>query len=123
MNTIENKRMLWDFICENKIFREGMKKEVAIQLVEDVVASIDRTEDTLPNKNKKFIDLYIQQLNEIPISEADLKEYRQTFFEERMLNKQKDISVPMHNIFDPIDVHAELVHIKTLLHQILDKLK
>jgi hypothetical protein len=123
MNTIENKRMLWDFICENKVFREGMKREVAIQLFEDVIASIDRQEDTLPNKNKMFIDMYIQQIDEFTITEADLKEYRQTFFEERMLNKQKDISVPMHNIFDPIDVHAELVHIKTLLHQILDKLK
>jgi hypothetical protein len=123
MNTIDNKRMLWDFICEKKVFREGMKREVAIQLFEDTIASIDRSEEPVSTKNKMFIDAYIKNMDEIIISEADMEEHRQTFFEERILTKQQDKSIPMHNIFDPIDVHAELVHIKTLLREILDKLK
>jgi hypothetical protein len=122
MNTLENKRMLWDCICEMNVFRPGMKRDTAVALFEETIVEIDSLDKSLIEKNKFFMKVYIQNLNKIVISETDMKEYRETLFEERLANIQNDKTLPLHNIFDPIDVHAELVHIKSLLHKILDKL-
>jgi hypothetical protein len=122
MNTLENKRMLWDCICEMNVFCPGMKRDTAVALFEETILEIDALDKSLIEKNKFFMNVYIQNLNKIVISETDMKEYRETLFEERLANIQNDKTLPLHNIFDPIDVHAELVHIKNLLHKILDKL-
>ncbi len=122
MNTIDNKRLLWDCICDMNVFRPGMKRDTAVSLFEETILEVDEKDISILEKNKIFLTLYIQNINKIVISEADMKDHREIFFEQRLANIQNDKSLPMHNIFDPIDVHAELVHIKSLLHKILDKL-
>jgi hypothetical protein len=122
MNTLENKRMLWDIICEMNILRPGLDKQEVLRLFEDHVTEVDKRKETVIEKNKLFLKLFVPIVNNLQSLDT-LTSSRETFLEERIENIQQQPSdVPLHNIFDPIDIHHELVAIKQLLHIILEKL-
>jgi hypothetical protein len=122
MNTIENKRMLWEIICEMNILRPGLDKQEVLQLFEYHITQIDKNTETIADKNKSFLKIFVPIINNLQISDK-LSSSRETFLEERIEQIQQQPSdVPLYNIFDPIDVHQELVTIKQLLHKILEKL-
>jgi hypothetical protein len=122
MNTNENKRMLWDLVCEMNLFRPGLNKEEIMRIFEQNIQVADKTDITLTEKNKLFLGLFVPAINQLQIMDQELKTDRETFFEERVQTIQDAKDVPLYNIFDPVDVQHELVAIKQLLHKILDKL-
>ena len=122
MNTNENKRMLWDLVSEMNLFRPGLNKEEIMKLFEQYILTADKTDNTLTQKNKVFLSLFVPAINAMHPIDSDLKMDRETFFEERVHTIQQTKDVPLYNIFDPVDVQNELVAIKHLLHKILEKL-
>ena len=78
---------------------------------------------SIQEKNKYFLSLIIPIINILPLANKEQVSSRESFFEERIQTIQEDKTPPLHNIFDPIDVHAELVSIKNTLKQILEKLE
>jgi hypothetical protein len=122
MNTTDNKRMLWDLVCEMNLFRPGLRKEEIMKLFEDTIATADKLDTTLTDKNKLFLSLFVPAINQLQIEDKETST-RQSFFEERVQTIQETRDVPLYNIFDPVDVQNELVAIKQLLHKILEKLE
>ena len=121
MNTTDNKRMLWDLVCEMELFRPGLQKEEIMKLFEDTILIADKLDATLTDKNKLFLSIFVPAINKLQIEDKETST-RESFFEERVETIQKNIDVPLYNIFDPVDVQHELVAIKQLLHKILEKL-
>jgi len=121
MNTTDNKRMLWDLVCEMELFRPGLQKEEIMNLFEDIILIADKSDTSLTDKNKLFLSLFVPAINKLQIEDKETST-RESFFEERVETIQKNIDVPLYNIFDPVDVQHELVAIKQLLHKILEKL-
>jgi hypothetical protein len=121
MNTTDNKRMLWDLVCEMDLFRPGLHKEEIMKLFEDTILIADKSDSSLTEKNKLFLSLFVPAINKLQIEDKETST-RESFFEERVETIQKNIDVPLYNIFDPVDVQHELVAIKQLLHKILEKL-
>jgi hypothetical protein len=121
MNTTDNKRMLWDLVCEMDLFRPGLQKEEIMKLFEDTILIADKSDTSLTDKNKLFLSLFVPAINKLQIEDKETST-RESFFEERVETIQKNIDVPLYNIFDPVDVQHELVAIKQLLHKILEKL-
>jgi len=122
MNTTDNKRMLWDLVCEMDLFRPGLHKEEIMKLFEDTILIADKSDTSLTDKNKLFLSLFVPAINKLQIEDKETST-RESFFEERVQTIQKNIDVPLYNIFDPVDVQHELVAIKQLLHKILEKLE
>ena len=122
MNTTDNKRMLWDLVCEMELFRPGLQKEEIMKLFEDTILIADKLDATLTDKNKLFLSIFVPAINKLQIEDKETST-RESFFEERVETIQKNIDVPLYNIFDPVDVQHELVAIKQLLHKILEKLE
>lgn len=124
MNTIENKRVLWDIICESNILRSGHDKNLIMDLFEHYIEIVNiKPIQSIQEKNKQFISLIVPIINSLPDANKEHVSSRESFFEDRIQTIQEDKDPPLHNIFDPIDVHAELVSIKQLLKQILEKLE
>jgi hypothetical protein len=121
MNTMDNKRMLWNLVCEMELFRPGLNKEEITNLFEQTIQMVDKSDTTITEKNKLFLSLFVPAINQLQIENKDTTA-RESFFEERVQTIQKATDVPLYNIFDPVDVQHELVAIKQLLHQILEKL-
>ena len=121
MNTTDNKRMLWDLVCEMDLFRPGLQKEEIMKLFEDTILMADKSDTSLTDKNKLFLSLFVPAINNLNVEDKETSS-RESFFEERVETIQKNIDVPLYNIFDPVDVQHELVAIKQLLHKILEKL-
>ena len=122
MNTTDNKRMLWDLVCEMDLFRPGLHKEEIMKLFEDTILIADKSDTSLTDKNKLFLSLFVPAINNLNVEDKETSS-RESFFEERVQTIQKNIDVPLYNIFDPVDVQHELVAIKQLLHKILEKLE
>ena len=122
MNTTDNKRMLWDLVCEMELFRPGLDKKEIMKLFEQTILIADKLDTTLTDKNKLFISLFVPAINNLKVEDKETST-RESFFEERVQSIQQTTDVPLYNIFDPIDVQHELVAIKQLLHKILDKLE
>ena len=124
MNTIENKRVLWDIICDMNILRNGQDKQLIMTLFEHYIDVVNiKPIQTVQEKNKHFLNLIIPIINILPVANKEQVTSRESYFEERIQTIQEDKTPPLHNIFDPIDVHAELVYIKNILKQILAKLE
>ena len=121
MNTTDNKRMLWDLVCDMDLFRPGLKKEEIMNLFEQTIQNADKLDSTLTDKNKLFLSLFVPAINELHVPDTETVA-RESFFQERVQTIQNATDVPLYNIFDPVDVQHELVIIKQLLHKILDKL-
>lgn len=107
MNTLDEKRILWDTLVENKIFKDGVSIELAQQWFESLVAEIDQRPLTLPEKKKVFLEEYEELMNK------ESRKQRELWFEER-LNKKK---------IKPPPSMQELNEIKQLLYKILDKIE
>jgi hypothetical protein len=122
MNTNENKALLWNIICESNILRSDHDKQLIMTLFEHYIEISDKIKQPLNEKNKYFLSLIIPIINVLPVNQKDVG-VRESFFEERIQAIQETKTPPLHNIFDPIDVHAELILIKKLLTQILEKLE
>jgi hypothetical protein len=122
MNTTENKRMLWDLVCEMDLFRPGLEKEDIMKLFEQSILTADKSDIPLTDKNKLFLSLFVPGINQLKVEDKETLT-RESFFEERVQTIQQSTDVPLYNIFDPVDVQHELVAIKQLLHKILDKLE
>ena len=124
MNTLENKRVLWDIICEMDILRNGHDKQLILNLFEHYIDIVNtKPIQSIQEKNKYFLSLIIPIINKLPLANKEQVSSRESFFEERIQTIQEDKTPPLHNIFDPIDVHAELVSIKNTLKKILEKLE
>ena len=124
MNTLENKRVLWDIICEMDILRNGHDKQLILNLFEHYIDIVNTKHiQSIQEKNKYFLSLIIPIINILPLANKEQVSSRESFFEERIQTIQEDKTPPLHNIFDPIDVHAELVSIKNTLKKILEKLE
>ena len=121
MNTTDNKRMLWDLVCEMDLFRPGLQKEEIMKLFEQNILIADKLDTTLTDKNKLFLSLFVPAINKLNVEDKETST-RESFFEERVQSIQQTTDVPLYNIFDPVDVQHELVAIKQLLHKILEKL-
>ena len=121
MNTTDNKRMLWDLVCEMDLFRPGLQKEQIMKIFEQNILNADKLDATLTDKNKLFISLFVPAINNLNVEDKETST-RESFFEERVQSIQQTTDVPLYNIFDPVDVQHELVAIKQLLHKILEKL-
>jgi hypothetical protein len=122
MNTTDNKRMLWDLVCEMDLFRPGLQKEQIMKIFEQNILIADKLDATLTDKNKLFISLFVPAINNLKIEDKETST-RESFFQERVQTIQETRDVPLYNIFDPVDVQNELVAIKQLLHKILEKLE
>jgi len=107
MNTLDEKRDLWDTLVEQKIFKEEVSIEVAQQMFESLVIDIDKRRLTLEEKKQAFLQEYEQCMNK----EAQKK--REEWFESR-LNKK---------VLKPPPSMAELNEIKQLLYKILEKVE
>jgi hypothetical protein len=124
MNTIENKRALWDIICDMNILRQGHDKQLIMNLFEHYIDIVNtKPIQSVQEKNKHFLSLIIPIINILPVADKEHVSSRESFFEERIQTIQEDKTPPLHNIFDPIDIHTELVYIKNILKQILEKLE
>jgi len=121
MNTTDNKRMLWNLVCEMELFRPGLNKEEIMNLFEQTIRIADKSDNTITEKNKLFLSLFVPEINQLQVEDKDTTA-RESFFEERVQTIQQATDVPLYNIFDPVDIQHELVAIKQLLHKILDKL-
>jgi hypothetical protein len=121
MNSTENKRMLWDLVCDMDLFRPGLQKEEIMKLFEQTILIADKLDTTLTDKNKLFLSLFVPAINNLQIEDKETS-IRESFFQERVQTIQETRDVPLYNIFDPVDVQNELVAIKQLLHKILEKL-
>ena len=107
MNTLDEKRILWDTLVENKIFKDGVSIELAQQWFESLVAEIDQRPLTLPEKKKAFLEEYEELMNK------ESRKQRELWFEER-LNKKR---------VKPPPSMQELNEIKQLLYKILEKIE
>ena len=107
MNTLEEKRILWDTLIEKKIFKDCLSIELAQEWFEALVADVDKRPLTLPEKKQVFLDEY----EELVTKEA--RKQRELWFEER-LNKK---------IVKPPPSMKELNEIKQLLYKILEKVE
>ena len=55
MNTMENKRVLWDIICEMNILREGHDKQLIMNLFEHYIDVVNiKPIQSVQEKNKHF---------------------------------------------------------------------
>jgi hypothetical protein len=55
MNTMENKRVLWDIICEMNILREGHDKQLIMNLFEHYIDVVNiKPIQSVQEKNKNF---------------------------------------------------------------------
>ena len=107
MNTLEEKRLLWDTLVEQKIFKNGVSIHLAQEWFESLVAEVDKRTLTLPEKKQAFLEEYEELMNK------EARNQRELWFEER-LNKK---------IVKPPPSMKELNEIKQLLYKILEKVE
>ena len=84
-------------------------------MFESLLREIDTTEDSLIEKNKLFLKKYTEQMNSIEISPQELIKYRESLFEERILQNQERYKIP--------PVQKDLTEVKKLLYRIIDLLE
>ncbi len=107
MNTIENKRYLWDTLIEQDLFKKEVSVEKTQALFETILKELDEYEGNMEEKNKLFLDQWIKKLETASIVA------RSEWLEERM-NKKQYKHPPTAN---------ELAEIKQLLYRILELLE
>jgi hypothetical protein len=107
MNTLEEKRLLWDTLVEQKIFKSDVSIELAKEWFEALVAEVDKRSLTLPEKKHVFLEEYEELMTK------ESRKQRELWFEER-LNKK---------IVKPPPSMKELSEIKQLLYKILEKVE
>lgn len=107
MNTLENKRMLWDTLIEKDLFKKDVTIEKTQVLFETLLKEVDRSDETMEEKNKFFLEKWLTQIESASIVA------RSEWLEERM--NQKKYKYP--------PTATELAEIKRLLYRILELLE
>jgi hypothetical protein len=102
MDTVQNKRKLWDHLVQTNGFKEGVDIETSKLLFEAILLSIHKREGSLSEKNELFLYEFKKQIQ--------LSEY------EERLKKNQD----RYNTIPP--PLQELSEIKELLYIIMAKL-
>ena len=86
MNNDKNKQLLWKLLYDNQYFTtfENTQFDKIKQIFDNLIQIVDTKNDTLLNKNKQFIKLFINELNMIkePYKREDLINHR----EKKLLN-------------------------------------
>jgi len=106
MNTIENKKELWDLLLNSNGFRQGIGVEKTRELFEEVIQETDQLSVSLAEKNRTFLTEFMKRIHSIDTEKQDV-----ALFEKRM-NDQDRHKKPL----------KDLTEIKQLLYQILDRL-
>lgn len=107
MESLENKRMLWDTLVQQQWFKEEVTVEKTQALFETLLHEVNKEEISLEEKNKYFLDQWTKQLDSASLI------VRSAWLEERMNQKQYKHPPTM----------TELVEIKQLLYRILELLE
>lgn len=107
MDSLENKRMLWDTLVQQQWFKEEVTVEKTQALFESLLNEVNKQETSLEEKNKYFLDQWIKQLESASLVA------RSAWLEERMNQKQYKQPPTM----------TELIEIKQLLYRILELLE
>ena len=107
MDTLDEKRILWDTLVEQKIFKDEVPIEIAQRWFETLVYEIDQRSIPLPEKKKIFLEEYEELMNK------EARKIREHWLESR-LNKK---------IVKPPPSMKELNEIKQLLYKILEKVE
>jgi hypothetical protein len=107
MDTLENKRHLWDTLIEQDLFKKEVSVEKTQALFETILKELDQYEGNVEEKNKLFLDQWIKQLETASIVA------RSEWLEERMNQKQYKTPPTLN----------ELTEIKQLLYRILELLE
>ena len=105
MNTIENKKQLWDLLLNSQGFKHDMGVDKTRDVFESVIQEVDLLNLPLQEKNRLFLSEFMKRIHCI----QDKQEVG--VFEQRM--KEQD----RHK--KPV---KDLTEIKQLLYQILDRL-
>lgn len=106
MNTIENKKELWDLLLNSQGFKQGVSVEKTRDIFEEVIQEIDQLKILLPEKNRRFLAEFMKRIHYI-----DLDKQEVALFETRMQDQERH-KKPL----------KDLTEIKQLLYQILDRL-
>jgi hypothetical protein len=107
MESLENKRMLWDTLVKQEWFKEEVTVEKTQALFESLLNEVNKEEASLEEKNKQFLDQWIKQLESASLVA------RSEWLEERMNQKKYNHPPTM----------SELTEIKQLLYRILELLE
>ena len=124
MNSVENKHMLWELT--KTMYTGANQRNQIVALFEDTIRDIDEASSVpLLEKNKLFLAEYVNRVKALPADEVATRERE---FEERIRQKQADLSAPLDVIhvkkvsFEDHAVLTELKEIKLMLQKILTKL-
>jgi hypothetical protein len=106
MNTIENKKELWDLLLNSQGFKQGIGVEKTREMFERVIQEIDQLQVSLPEKNRRFLTEFMKRLHHTNLDKQEV-----ALFETRMQDQERH-KKPL----------KDLTEIKQLLYQILDRL-
>ena len=106
MDSIKNKEYLWNYLNEKKQFKEEVTLDKTIHLFESMIQQYDAADVSLEDKNNQFLDAWLKRLEDLALVE------RGQWLEERF-NKRATKPPPP----------SDLVEIKRLLYEILEKLE
>ena len=106
MDSTKNKEYLWNYLNETKQFKEEVTLDKTIQLFESMIQQYGTLDVSLEDKNKQFIDAWLKRIEDLALVE------RGKWLEER-LNKRAKQPPPQ----------SDLVEIKRLLYEILERLE
>ena len=107
MDSLDNKRFLWDTLIEKDLFKKDVSVEKTQAIFETLLNEINQLEVALDEKNKSFLTEWIKQINTASMVA------RSEQLEERM--KQRQYKQP--------PTVSELAEIKQLLYRILELLE
>jgi hypothetical protein len=105
MNTIENKKQLWNLLLDSKGFKHDMGVEKTREVFEAVIEETDALSLPLQDKNRLFLAEFMKRIHHTQ------EKQQVEVFEQRM--KEQD----RHK--KPV---KDLTEIKQLLYQILERL-
>jgi predicted component of type VI protein secretion system len=107
MDSLDNKRLLWDTLIEQDLFKKDVSVEKTQAIFETLLNEINQLEVTMDEKNKSFLTEWIKQIDTASMIA------RSEQLEERM--KQRQYKQP--------PTVSELAEIKQLLYRILEILE
>ena len=121
MNVPENKRMLWDLT--NHLYKAWMSRDQVIALFEKTIHEFDRGDESLIEKNKRFLTAYVDRVASIQPTDAA---QREAMFEERLKTRnfiKKEVSFEPEVIEIVPEQHQDTTDPLTLLKEEVRLLK
>ena len=86
MNDSENKRILWDLT--KHMYKAWMPRERVIQTFEDTIREVDASSAPLLDKNKAFLQVYLERVAALQPETAQEREH---MFEDRQKNHELNV--------------------------------